>query len=185
MRKNFKRWVALLLAVIMTASTCLYSQDGFLRATDGTEQTTEDMEAAAIANALAETDGAASGPVETTQELQIPAQPAAEEPAAEEPTAPPAEETLPPTEGPAEEAPVEVPETVYNVAFYRQPAEGGTVRVWTDGSAKQDVTLADGNYTAGTVLFFEVEAAGNYFVDHVSEAGGYKPDFGQWECFYI
>lgn len=172
MRKNFKRWVALLLAVVMTASTCLYSQDGFLRATDGTEQTTEDMEAAAIANALAGTDGAASGPVETTQELQIPAQPAAEEPTQEEPAASPTEDTMPPVQEPAEEAPAEEPVPVYHVAFYRQPAEGGTVRVWTDGSAKQDVTLTDGNYTAGTVLLFEVEAAGNYFVDRVSEVGG-------------
>lgn len=41
MKKNIKRWVALLLAVILVASTCLFSSDGFLQATEGTEESAE------------------------------------------------------------------------------------------------------------------------------------------------
>ena len=46
MKKNFKRWLALLLAIIMVAGTCLTNADGSLRATNGEQtQQTEDVAA--------------------------------------------------------------------------------------------------------------------------------------------
>ena len=45
MKKNikyFKRWMALLLAVVLVAGTCVYSSSGSLRATDGVDPMTEE-----------------------------------------------------------------------------------------------------------------------------------------------
>ena len=55
MRKNAKRWIAFLLAVIMVATTCMYQSDSFLWAT-GDDQAVED---------------AATGPVEETQVVNL------------------------------------------------------------------------------------------------------------------
>ena len=59
MRKNAKRWIAFLLAVIMVATTCMYQSDSFLWAT-GDDQAVED---------------AATGPVEETQVVVLPGNP--------------------------------------------------------------------------------------------------------------
>ena len=55
MRKNAKRWIAFLLAVIMVATTCMYQSDSFLWAT-GDDQAVEDV---------------ATGPVEETQVVNL------------------------------------------------------------------------------------------------------------------
>ena len=91
MKKNVKRWLALILAVAMVSGTCLAHADGFLAATDGEDtQVTQESEPA-VANEAGEEDKQAEQPkqepVEEKQEIVIPKKEAAAEKAAEE-TAP-------------------------------------------------------------------------------------------------
>ena len=89
MKKNFKRWLALMLAVVMVVTTCMTHTDGFLRATDGAEtetaQTvdvpadpavtnTTDGEGAVTPDAQGETDPQLSEPTQEVQEIVIPKQ---------------------------------------------------------------------------------------------------------------
>ena len=182
MKKNVKRWLALILAVAMVSGTCLAHADGFLAATDGEDtQVTQESEPA-VANEAGEEDKQAEQPkqepVEEKQEIVIPKKEAAAEKAAEE-TAP---ET---TAKKAEEVsigqkvdviPSEKKEDVYQVVFHRPAVEGGTLRVWTEGSNKKDVTYTQGKYveevTEGTTLYFEIESTGNYLVDSIKDQNG-------------
>ena len=89
MKKNFKRWLALMLAVVMVVTTCMTHTDGFLRATDGAEtetaQTvdvpadpavtnTTDGEGAVTPDAQGETNPQLSEPTQEVQEIVIPKQ---------------------------------------------------------------------------------------------------------------
>ena len=182
MKKNVKRWLALILAVAMVSGTCLAHADGFLAATDGEETQVTQESAQAVANEAGEEDKQAEQPkqepVEEKQEIVIPKKEAAAEKAAEE-TAP---ET---TAKKAEEVsigqkvdviPSEKKEDVYQVVFHRPAVEGGTLRVWTEGSNKKDVTYTQGKYveevTEGTTLYFEIESTGNYLVDSIKDQNG-------------
>ena len=75
MKKNFKRWLALVLAVVLVSGTCLTHTDSFLWATDGetTETASEDVQD--VANETGETDEQQTveqQPVEEKQEVVIP-----------------------------------------------------------------------------------------------------------------
>ena len=65
---------------------------------------------------------------------------------------------------------------VYQAVFHRPAVEGGTLRVWTEGSDKKDVTYTNGKYVEevpeGTTLYFEIEIKGNYLVDSVKDQNG-------------
>ena len=50
MKKNVKRWLALILAVAMVSGTCLAHADGFLAATDGEETQVTQESAQAVAD---------------------------------------------------------------------------------------------------------------------------------------
>ena len=199
MKKNFKRWTALLLAVLMVLSTCLYSADSFLWAADGeTESFDATVERGAVVENTADTDAGTiqvedPGPVTETQEIVIPEQ--ADQLEAEANTAQPEADTEPVQEE-AEDVPSEAADTpadvslgqtvevtpsenvenTYNVTFYRPAVEGGTLRVWTEGSEKKDVAYIDGRYTEevkeGTTLYFEIKCTGNYFVDQIMDQNG-------------
>ena len=182
MKKNVKRWLALILAVAMVSGTCLAHADGFLAATDGEETQVTQESAQAVADEAGEEEKQAEQPkqepVEEKQEIVIPKKEAAAEKAADE-TAP---ET---TAKKAEEVsigqkvdviPSEKKEDVYQVVFHRPAVEGGTLRVWTEGSDKKDVTYTQGKYveevTEGTTLYFEIESTGNYLVDSIKDQNG-------------
>ena len=72
--------------------------------------------------------------------------------------------------------PSENKENVYQAVFHRPAVEGGTLRVWTEGSDKKDVTYTNGKYVEevpeGTTLYFEIEIKGNYLVDSVKDQNG-------------
>lgn len=72
--------------------------------------------------------------------------------------------------------PSENKENVYQAVFHRPAVEGGTLRVWTEGSSKKDVTYTDGKYVEevkeGTTLYFEIESTGNYLVDSIKDQNG-------------
>lgn len=77
MKKNFKRWLALLLAVVVVATTCIYAPDHFLHATDGeTEGAVEEEEPEVEEQELVvggESEGEAEG--EQSQEQDTTSQP--------------------------------------------------------------------------------------------------------------
>lgn len=74
--------------------------------------------------------------------------------------------------------PSEKKEDIYQVVFYRPAVEGGTLRVWTEGSNKKDVTYTKGKYVEevkeGTALYFEIETTGNYLIDTIKDQNGAK-----------
>ena len=177
MMKNYKRWLALLLAIVMVATTGIFSSDGFLHATEGTEE-----------QVVATSDeGAVQADV--TEEIQVEAPAPEPEPAPQEPA--PQSETPAPEEQPAAEeevsnevsvgqtvevTPDDTKEDTYKVVFHRPAVEGGTLKVWTEGSAKKTVEYTYGKYTEevkeGTTLFFEIKVKGNYSVDKVVDQRG-------------
>lgn len=193
MKKNFKRWLALVLAVTMVAGTCLSHADGFLSATDGEPAVTQDGETA-VAD---QTEGGTGQPVEEQQEIVIPkqeeqppveqevvqeGQPVQEEPAGAETLATqeaPTEET-PAEEVPAEqevqEEPVDEQEVFYQVVFHRPAVDGGTLYVWSEGEEAQEASYAYDQYVKdaaeGTTLYFRIQNAGNFLVDRVTDQNG-------------
>lgn len=75
MKKNFKRWLALVLAVVLVSGTCLTHTDSFLWATDGetTEATNENVQTVAEGTGeTAEQQTVEQQPVEEQQEVVIP-----------------------------------------------------------------------------------------------------------------
>lgn len=188
MKKNVKRWLALLLAVVMVGTTVLYSSDSFLWATDGAEETAQTAEEAPAADVAGtgevtpqeETEPAVEQQEIVVPEKPVPEQPASETPEASEPKADPVQKEQPAGEvslgQSVEVTPSENEEDTYNVVFYRPAVEGGTLRVWTEGGSKKDVSYSGGKYTEevkeGTTLYFEIESTGNYLVDQVKDQNG-------------
>ena len=199
MKKNFKRCLAVLLAVAMVTGTCLTHTEGFLWATDGVGNTEATVDGVAD-----ETEGEGAEtpvqgetePVTNVEEIIIPQQEepvveeqtqpeesetegtegqiTPEEPTAEEPTAPVAEA---PEQTPEEsEVPSEEVERIWNVVFVQPAADGGTIRVWADGEGKTNASYNNGQYIKevkeGTTLYFEIETKGNFKVDQVKDQYG-------------
>ena len=121
MKKHFKRWIAFLLAVVLVTTTCLFSSDSFLRASEDGEAAKESVEETMETQELivpqpeepvqepapAEEEPApVQEPAEETQPVQ-PEEPAGDMPAGDEievtPEIPAAEETIVPTPEPAVE----------------------------------------------------------------------------------
>ena len=121
MKKHFKRWIAFLLAVVLVTTTCLFSSDSFLRASEDGEAAKESVEETMETQELivpqpeepvqepapAEEEPApVQEPAEETQPVQ-PEEPAGDMPAGDEievtPETPAAEETIVPTPEPAVE----------------------------------------------------------------------------------
>ncbi len=129
MKKHFKRWIAFLLAVVLVTTTCLFSSDSFLRASEDGEAAKESVEETMETQELivpqpeepaqepapAEEEPApVQEPAEETQPVQ-PEEPAGDMPTGDEievtPETPAAEETIVPTPEPAvEETVVPTPE---------------------------------------------------------------------------
>ena len=181
MKKNVKRWLALILAVAMVSGTCLAHADGFLAATDGEETQVTQESAQAVADEAGGEDEAGGDdeqlqqePVEEKQEIVIPKkEEASEEAAPETPKEKAGEVSLGQK---VDVVPSENKENVYQAVFHRPAVEGGTLRVWTEGSGKKDVTYTNGKYVEevpeGTTLYFEIEIKGNYLVDSVKDQNG-------------
>ena len=196
MKKNMKRWLALLLAVCMVATSAVYTNGTSLKATG--EESSEGVDAGTPAPASDTGEGTAA-PAENTTQEEIPIEPQqpapVEEPAAEpaaEPSpapetnetpaadTPAVEEPQTPAETPAEEAPEETPaEKKYNVALNKPASDGGEIVSWTaaDKSDKKKVSY-DGNgqykleIKEGAGFWFEITADENHEVEKVTDQNG-------------
>ena len=176
MKKNFKRWLALLLAVVMVATSAVYSSGTSLLATSEDTVGQEDLQAgpptadegAGEANVETnDSDAGTQGTGETgstaTQEIVL----------GEQPKVSDAEEQSNPNDQTAEVTPSENVEQEYNVVFHKPAVEGGSIKIWTDGSEKRDVTYEeDGKYTEGDLLNAEVTVDGKHTVDMVKDQNG-------------
>lgn len=117
MKKNFKRWLALVLAVVLVSGTCLTHTDSFLWATDGetTEATNENVQTVAEGTGeTAEQQIVEQQPVEEKQEVVIPKKeekptpaPAEQEKKEETKVEEPANKEQPKAEEPAKETQLE------------------------------------------------------------------------------
>lgn len=68
MKKNFKRWLALLLAVVVVATTCIYAPDHFLHATDGETEGAVEEEEPEVEEQELVVGGESEGEAEPSQE---------------------------------------------------------------------------------------------------------------------
>ena len=169
MKKNFKRWLALLLAVIMIASTGLSHADGFLKATEGdVTEATEGTEELVVTDDTVEEEQ--EEPVEDVQILEVPKNPEevteeSQEPEASQPTETPETPQAPE----AQEEPVETPEEItYQVVFNEPKLAGGTISVWAEGEEKQAVSYGTAReLKEGAVLHFTVAASENFEIEQV------------------
>ncbi len=56
LKRNFKRWIAFVLAVVIIMTTCVYSSDAYLRATDNPEQTEAVQEPTVVTDTIVPED---------------------------------------------------------------------------------------------------------------------------------
>lgn len=177
MKKNFKRGLALLLAVIMVATSAVYSSGTPLKATSEDTVGQEDLQAGSQAadEGTGETnvgtndsDAGTQGTGETestvTQEIVLDGQSDVGE-------------QLNPNVQNVEGTPSESVEQEYNVVFHKPTVEGGSIKIWTDGSEKKDLTYdGEGKHTEkiteGALLNAEVTVNDKYTVDKVMDQNG-------------
>ncbi|PWJ47224.1 DUF7507 domain-containing protein, partial [Faecalicatena contorta] len=180
MKKNFKRWLALLLAVVMVATSAVYSSDTSLLATSEDTVGQEDLQAGpptaeeGAGEANVETNDSDAGTQETgetgstaTQEIVLDEQPKVSD----------AEEQSNPNDQTAEVTPAENVEQEYNIVFHKPAFEGGSIKIWTDGSEKRDVTYdGEGKYaekvTEDALLNVEITVNEKHTVDKVMDQSG-------------
>lgn len=182
--KKFKRWLALILAVVLVGSNALYSMSSALKANE--------IDAAQEAAAQAASEPAPQEPESNNEGVDVsvvdqgstaPSQEPAQQPAQQEPaqqtgqsTEPPATVTTP-EENEAEQPQEETPEEAkYGVVIHKPEADGGVVKVWTtgdkntvsyDGSNKYKEEVAE-----GTTYNIEITANDGYEVEKVTDKNG-------------
>lgn len=160
--KKLKRWLALVLAVVLVASNAAYSMSSSMKADELDQQSLETVPAEASNEEKAQTEIAAGD-----ADLKVVEQPQAQQQEAV-PESTPAE--TPQTEVPPADVPQEV---VYQVILNKSDVDGGAVKAWTTGD-KKEVTY-DGNnqykeeVTEGTTFNFEITANEGYEVEQVTD----------------
>ena len=188
MKKNFKRWLALMLAVVMVSGTFLSHTENFLQATDeqAVEATQEEKETVANEKGekIAEQTVQQPQPVEEKQKVEIPKQEEKEtpkeEPKQETPKAEESKQEAPKAEEPKKESNQETPaekvEKTFDVTFTEPKTNGGTLRVWAEGEDKKEVSYNSGKYVKetkeDTTLYFEIKTKDNYKLDQVKDEDG-------------
>ena len=183
--KKFKRWLALILAVVLVGSNALYSMSSALKANE--------IDAAQEAAAQAASEPAPQEPESNNEGVDVsvvdqgstaPAQePAQQQPVQQEPaqqtgqsTEPPAAVTAP-EETEAEQPQEETPEEAkYGVIIHKPEADGGVVKVWTTDD-KKTVSYDGSNIykeevAEGTTYNIEITANDGYEVEKVTDKNG-------------
>ena len=177
MKKNFKRWLALLLAVAMVATSAVYSSGNSLKATgdpENVEQSDQQSEPQTVDEGMGSADAGMrdsdagtqeTGETDSKQVIEL-EKPQGDQEAAKQETEnsdqkadaiSDAEQTggadqVSGTEQknasePAEEAQVEPEVQKYSVVFHSPAVDGGSLSVWADGNEKQSISYGSGNYT--------------------------------------
>ena len=178
--KKFKRWLALILAVVLVGSNALYSMSSALKANE--------IDAAQEASAQAVSEPAPQEPESNNEGVDVSvvdqggtttAQEPVHQPVQQEPAQQPGQSTEPsasvtsPEENSAEQ-PQE--ETKYDVVIHKPEADGGVVKVWTTGDKK--TVSYDGNniykeeVAKDTTYNFEITANDGYEVEKVTDKNG-------------
>ena len=178
--KKFKRWLALILAVVLVGSNALYSMSSALKANE--------IDAAQQASAQAVSEPAPQEPESNNEGVDVSvvdqggtttAQEPVHQPVQQEPAQQPGQSTEPsasvtsPEENSAEQ-PQE--ETKYDVVIRKPEADGGVVKVWTTGDKK--TVSYDGNniykeeVAKDTTYNFEITANDGYEVEKVTDKNG-------------
>ncbi|MGC4020354.1 MAG: InlB B-repeat-containing protein [Muricomes sp.] len=182
MKKNFKRWLALLLAVIMVATSAVYSSNTSLKATNEDTVGQEDVQAepqtadegagqADVQQNDSDAGTQAAGETESTadsngtQEIVLDAQ-------SED-----AGGVVSDSAEQAKETPSETAEQKYNVVFHSSAAEGGSIKTWIDGDEGKDVTYSSGGtqiegIAEGALLNAAITVNEKYTVDKVADQNG-------------
>ncbi|KMZ54503.1 InlB B-repeat-containing protein [Dorea sp. D27] len=182
--KKFKRWLALILAVVLVGSNALYSMSSALKANE--------MDAAQETSAQAASEPAPQEPESNNEGVDVsvvdqgstaPAQKPAQQPVQQEPAQPtgqnsePAASVTEPQENESEQPQGETPEEAkYGVVIHKPEADGGVVKVWTAGDKK--TVSYDGNniykeeVAEGTTYNIEITANDGYVVEKVTDKNG-------------
>ncbi|BDF35823.1 hypothetical protein CE91St62_38860 [Lachnospiraceae bacterium] len=149
--KKFKRWLALILAVVLVGSNALYSMSSALKANE--------IDAAQEASAQAASEPAPQEPESNNEGVDVSvvdqggtttAQEPVQQPVQQEPAQQPGQNTdssasvTAPEENSAEQPQEETPEEAkYDVVIRKPEADGGVIKVWTTGDKK--TVSYDGN----------------------------------------
>lgn len=175
--KVCRRWLALILAVVLVGSNAIYSMSSSLMANvqEGAESAagSEIAEEVVTQEDIAVDNSAAEGiGVEIMDETPIAAE-------GEKPPAEPA-----PPEVPAEPAPTETPnesvtpvKKTYTVVINKPTEDGGTAKIWTTGEKTDVVYNNEENrftqeITEGTPFYMEITTNGNYEIEKLSDQNG-------------
>lgn len=189
--KNFKRGIALMLAVVMVIATCLLHAEGALWATNGIE-TGEITDLTNDATITEETNGEDAAiseqeeiqsqpqePVQEVEEIEIPAKDVEKE---EVPVQGAEQEEISAQDTEKEENSVEKAEKMIPVTFTTSTVNGGILYVWAEGQEKEKASYDKFKYVKevkeGSRLYFEIETSQNYEIDQVKDKEGnvYKPE---------
>ncbi|MCU0081137.1 InlB B-repeat-containing protein [Extibacter muris] len=179
--KKFKRWLALILAVVLVGSNALYSMSSALKANE--------IDAAQEASAQAVSSPAPQEPESNNEGVDVSvvdqggtttAQEPVHQPVQQEPAQQPGQSTEPsasvtsPEENSVEQPQEETPEEAkYDVVIRKPEADGGVVKVWTTGDKK--TVSYDGNniykeeVAEDTTYNFEITANDGYEVEKVTD----------------
>ncbi|MFR9273087.1 MAG: InlB B-repeat-containing protein, partial [Clostridia bacterium] len=182
--KKFKRWLALILAVVLVGSNALYSMSSALKANE--------IDAAQEASAQAASEPAPQEPESNNEGVDVSvvdqggtttAQEPVQQSVQQEPAQQPGQNTdssasvTAPVENSAEQPQEETPEEAkYDVVIRKPEADGGVVKVWTTGDKK--TVSYDGNniykeeVAEDTTYNFEITANDGYVVEKVTDKNG-------------
>lgn len=195
MKKNFKRWLALLLAVAMVATSAVYSSGTALKATgdpESVEQNDQQGEPQTVDEGMGGADAEApdsdTGENGSKQVIELEKPEGDQDAAGQEgqdtanSEAQDAKNEVSGTEQkndsePAGDTQEEPAERKFAVVFNRPEVEGGSLTAWADGSEKKDVTYDGGGkyteeVTEGTLLKFQITVNDKYTLERVTDQNG-------------
>lgn len=195
MKKNFKRWLALLLAVAMVATSAVYSSGTSLKATgdpENVEQSDQQSEPQTGDEGTGSADAAApdsdagtqeTGETESKQVIEL-EKPQGDQGTSDQEAQNPEQkekEEVTPEQGGEQEQTGDMQEEPtpqkFSVVFHKPAVEGGSLKVWEDGSDKKDATY-DGEekyteeITEGALLNFEITVDEKYSIEKVTDQNG-------------
>ncbi len=189
MKKNFKRWLALLLAVALIATSGVYSSHSWLRANEDQNTAATSTEEASVTTYAEEGENTPTentgenltqGEVQQTQEVTIDqnAGDVQQEQITSEDTTVANQEQQAVTEpSTAEENTQGQEETKYEVVINQPAIDGGKIESWTADTEKQEVVY-DANHQfkteikEHTLFYFSVKAPENYEIEKVTDQNG-------------
>ena len=165
MKKNFKRWIALLLALVLVSANAVYTAGTSLIATQGdVGETVEQTVGTTAAGTTGDTPTDNGGTENTTEELNLPEQPA---------TGDGDQQTQQQSEEPAQ---AEQETVTYQITINQPDVEGGVIKTWTTGEPA-DITYDDNNQhieeiNEGEKLYFSITPDETHTIKAVKDQDG-------------